>query len=444
MNRRRVVTLLVAMVLGSIIAGGGVTATSAQPPSPGPGPVGPQAPGEGRSRAATLDERFAAIAQRVSGFGGMFRDGDVLKVYLVDRGQGAAAERAIAETFGPRRIPARGVQVLQAQYPFLQLRAWQEQMGALFDLPGVILTDIDESTNRLEVGVDQPGTISAVEQELARLRIPRAAVNIVITEPVRYAATLREKVRPIVGGLQIAFGPGGASPPVGLCTLGFNAIRAGVEGFVGNSHCTMTPGDVLVPTSYYQPDATTVGTLIGTEVADPAYTQAQCPPGRRGGRVWTCRWSDSAFSQRAADVEGGNTGLGRIARPGGPNTSSLTIEGFFQIDSEGGSLRGDTVNKVGRTTGWTQGDVTRTCVHTVPFGTNIVLLCQDVVAAGRDFGDSGSPVFQITTPAADPTVQLRGILWGISGTRNGTPTFIYSPIGNVEKDLGELTTCASC
>ena len=59
---------------------------------------------------------------------------------------------------------------------------------------------------------------------------------------------------------------------------------------------------------------------------------------------------------------------------------------------------GQMANKVGRATGWTQGQVTRTCVNTGVSGSNIVLLCQDFVENNLQIvagGDSGSPVFRI-------------------------------------------------
>jgi hypothetical protein len=61
------------------------------------------------------------------------------------------------------------------------------------------------------------------------LGIPEAAVVI------RFAATLRDQVRPIVGGLQI-------NSPGFLCTLGFNAVRAAQNTFITNSHCTNKQG----------------------------------------------------------------------------------------------------------------------------------------------------------------------------------------------------------
>jgi len=73
-------------------------------------------------------------------------------------------------------------------------------------------------------------------------------------------------------------------------------------------------------------------------------------------------------------------------------------------------------------------------VNTGVSGTNIVQLCQTFVDAGVGGGDSGSDVFMITSGTS---VRLLGVLWG--GNSSGT-MFVYSPIGQVEQELGTLTT----
>lgn len=382
-----------------------------------------------RGPTRTLDDRFADIAARVPAFGGMFLEGGALKVYMTNRAQAAAAETAIGQVFG-RDLLGREVQVIQGQYGFLQLKAWHDRMNVLFNLPGVILTDIDEATNRLDVGVENSGLFGAVEQELARIGVPRAAVNIATTEPVVRAVSLTDRIRPIVAGIQIAF----TVESQGfffVCTLTFNGVRAGVAGFVVASHCTSDQGGVE-GTQHFQPRPGAAD-LIGTEIADPVYTTSNCPPEIHGQ---VCRFSDSAFSQLAAGV---TQDIGFIARPDSVNTGSLTIAGTFRITDEGASLVGDTVNKVGRTTGWTQGLVTDTCVNTGVLGTRIVQLCQDFVNAGVAGGDSGSPVFEITNPVRND-VELRGILWGGSGST----TYVYSPIANIQQanELGPIANCA--
>jgi hypothetical protein len=132
--------------------------------------------------------------------------------------------------------------------------------------------------------------------------------------------------------------------------------------------------------------------------------------------------------------------LGKIARTTGANNGSLEIAGQFTISGEasGNASIGATLNKVGRTTGWTAGNVTASCVDVNVSGSDITQLCQDIVAAGVGGGDSGSPVFQIKNLATGE-VTLYGILWG--GYSDGS-AFVYSPIKNVQMagELGSLTT----
>jgi hypothetical protein len=187
-------------------------------------------------------------------------------------------------------------------------------------------------------------------------------------------------VRPVVAGLQIRFSQY-------LCSLGFNASLGSTAGYVTAAHCSTNQGAVD-GTLYYQPLNQVPDEFIGTEVADPPFFRSVsgCPRGRR------CRYSDSNFS--AADSAVDFT-LGAIARTTGPNNGSLEIAGEFSISGEGAAMVGQTANKVGRTTGWTQGQVTRTCVNTGVSGSNIVLFCQDFVENNLQIvggGDSGSPV----------------------------------------------------
>jgi hypothetical protein len=72
---------------------------------------------------------------------------------------------------------------------------------------------------------------------------------------------------------------------------------------------------------------------------------------------------------------------------------------------------------------------------------NIALLCQTIVENnGRvivDGGDSGSPVFQITS---EDNVKLAGILWGGSSSGN---LFVFSPLKNIQDELGGVTATLS-
>jgi hypothetical protein len=301
------------------------------------------------------------------------------------------------------------------------LEVLNQRLLPLFELAGVVFTDADERSGRLVVGVLDRGAEGLVRAQLARLGVPSESVDLVETDSIHRVLTLRDKVRPVVAGLQIRFSQF-------LCSLGFNAVLGSTAGYVTAAHCSTHQGTVD-GTDYYQPLHQVPDEFIGTEVADPAFFRGNgCPRGRK------CRYSDSNFSAGDSAV---SFTLGAIARTTGPNNGSLEIAGEFSIVGQGTAIIGQTANKVGRTTGWTRGEVTRTCVNTGVSGSNIVLLCQDFVENDVQIvagGDSGSPVFRINSSRR---VTLLGNLWG--GNSSGT-LFVYSPIANIERELGPLTT----
>jgi len=360
-----------------------------------------------------------------------------MHVYLFDARLARAAQGAIETFFGRERLPLDNIQVLPGQYSFLQLKDWHERlMPRVLGLPGVILTDIDEAANRLRIGVEAQEQQGVVEVQLANLGIPRDAVFIEETKPIELMShTLRSRIRPLEGGLQVNFSNF-------VCTLGFIAIRAGVQGLVTNSHCTNIQGGVE-GTVYHQPSVSGTTNRIGKETVDPVYfTGGACPAGRR------CRYSDSAFA-RVPHPSGPTVAVSRgfIARPTSVNTSAVTINHstphFRVVAKISRPVVGETLNKVGRTTGWTRGSVPATCVNINVSGIDITQLCQDLVTAGVGPGDSGSPVFRVTNSPAAGDVRLYGILWG--GNSTGTQ-FVFSAIGssNIQRstELGSLTTCA--
>jgi hypothetical protein len=310
--------------------------------------------------------------------------------------------------------------VRQARFDWASLERWQSQAGsAALAMPGTVWVDADEARNRVTIAVERGTSAAQVRSTVAALGVPASALMLEEVEPVKPAATLRSRVRPVVGGLQINF-------PGFLCTHGFNAVRSGQRSFITNSHCTDVQGGTE-GTPYWQPTQTMAPVLLATEVADPRYTRNGngCPNGRR------CRRSDAA---RAAYASGTNSTLGSIARTTGANNGSLTISGRFTISAEGGPVVGQAVSKVGRTTGWTRGSVTNTCVTVNVSGSNITQICQTLVSARVGAGDSGSPVFR--QQGTGSSVTLLGILWGGSGTS----IYVFSPIANIEAELGALRT----
>ncbi|MCL4368898.1 MAG: hypothetical protein M1337_07005 [Actinobacteria bacterium] len=133
-----------------------------------------------------LNDLLIEVARRVPAFGGMFIDEEGrLAVYLLDVTQGAAAEEAIAAIFGRERIPRGGTRVLQGRYSFLQLEEWYGRLQAVFEVPGVSFTDIDEANNRLAIGLEEIEKRDMVERKVGELGIPLEAVQIEETGPIR-------------------------------------------------------------------------------------------------------------------------------------------------------------------------------------------------------------------------------------------------------------------
>jgi hypothetical protein len=307
-----------------------------------------------------------------------------------------------------------------------QVAQWFEQASPeVLALPSTVLAYHDEASNRIVVGVEHAAAGHGVATALVHLGIPSTAFTIQETAPIYQLATLRDRFRPMMAGIQIHFGNF-------LCSLGFNADDGTQRSFVTASHCTNTQGGVE-GTQYFQPTSTVDPTVVATEVEDPTYFKGGgCPRGR------LCRFSDSSRALYSAGVA---STRGSIAATSAPNNLSLTVTGSFTITSQDNTTTsfatGTTVNKVGRTTGWTQGNVTASCANVNVSGSRITQLCQTLVsnpngAVVVQGGDSGSGVFRIT---AGSSVQLVGILWG--GNSAGTQ-FVFSPLASVERELGAL------
>jgi len=115
----------------------------------------------------------------------------------------------------------RGAPVLRAQQGPPDLEALHQRLLPVFELAGVVFTDADETTGRLVVGVLDRHVEGLIRARAATLRVPSQMVDVVETEAIFQVATLRDFTRPVVAGLQIRFSGF-------LCSLGFNALRAGV------------------------------------------------------------------------------------------------------------------------------------------------------------------------------------------------------------------------
>jgi hypothetical protein len=326
--------------------------------------------------------------------------------------------------YGADRFEGGGVRVLEAKYGFLDLYEWRLKMrSVVFGVKGVVSLDIDETRNRIRIGLEEMQAQAAVEAELVKVGVPRDAVILEeATLPIPASHTLWHRVRPVVGGLQIQNSNGGT------CTLGFNALSSTINVFVTASHCTSVQGGIE-NTVFYQPTVS-ANNRIGLEWADPAHwTGWPCPAG------WRCRYSDSAYAKYDGAIL---YARGYIARTLG--IGSIWIDHDFPRYRITGEMTmptaGETLNKMGRTTGRTEGAVDYTCID-ISHTPGIMYLCQDHFTAYAAGGDSGSPVFKITDSPSYSDVTLYGMLNPTDPTGSW-----FSSVLTIQFDLGLLSTCA--
>ena len=138
------------------------------------------------TKMETHDDLLLRVERAAPGFGGMYVEKDGrLAVYLKDRAQLPVARAAIETVFGPGSIPAAGAHAVAGQYTMSELAAWTRRASQLLSLPGVVFVDLDEARNRVAVGVEDASRAQQVQKVLASLGIPRAAVVIETTEPIK-------------------------------------------------------------------------------------------------------------------------------------------------------------------------------------------------------------------------------------------------------------------
>lgn len=355
----------------------------------------------------SLDEEFLRMAEEFPGFGGLYHDENgTPHVFLTDMSQ------------LPRlKVFNEDIQAHPGEFDFRELSKWRQSLMGLMRRPGVVFLDVDETRNRVVLGVE-PGSPAAnaraMEREIEGLGVPSRAVEIVETDPIFPRQTVQSTIRPVPGGVEIGF--------LGqfACTYGVTLLdSAGRHHFLTNSHCSRTQcaADGTVYTQNF------FGPRIGQEVFDPAcFVGGPCPGGRR------CRYSDVLVARCDSNALCQRFHIAVTVAP-----LNLNIGFWFIVNGKTPFPSvGQVVMKTGRTTGTTHGTVAQTCANVNVAGTNITMLCQDIVTNPgmviMQGGDSGSPVFR------DPDWYM-GEAWG---SNNFGDVFVFSAVANIEFEIGPI------
>jgi hypothetical protein len=375
----------------------------------------------------STDREFLLLQKQLPTFGGMFYGpSGELVIYLTDLRAQTAARGVVSSHFvsNRRETPAKAVRFVLGRYTFQQLKTWQDRAMPLLANADVIYTDVDETANRVRIGVDKGARLPALERKLRDLAIPRNAATFAIVERPTRTYSLNDLVRPTLGGLKVI-----TLHTSKQCSLGFNARNgSGVLSFVTASHCTDTQGGTE-GTRIYQPGVSKIGSELGTEITDPAYsTGGSCPAGQR------CRFSDAALFRLQGIGASSSFEVARTTVEGSTSPGSIVVGMRLPVVGEiGAPLAGSLARKTGFSSGSTAGTVSSTCITTTA-GVGFTLFCQYAANAAALPGDSGAPVYT-WSGVSGTGATLAGILWGRTSTQ-----FFFSSMNDIESELGPLTT----
>ena len=393
-------------------------------------------------------------------FGGVFIDEDGrYNVLLTDMTDKAKVKASMNFSDMGKMRPEgtdREVIVRQVEYRFRELALWRE-LATAFLLAGnkfyyVLSSQVHEAVNRVAIGIDANYWSEQNLKDVTRfmtttLEIPK---NSIIFEKEYNEAEEEENMfeelngdtferqRPILGGLRIRYASSN-------CSMGFLGVYNGEEVFVTNGHCTKNAHG-RSSTMYYQGERDNPNDVVGTEIADGPQTLEMCVT--PNSDCWPCRWSDSAIVAIREGVEHARGYIVQTDR----ESEEWMVEGSRQIDGnrpvftivdlQDDILTGMTLHKVGGNSGWTSGDVIRTCVDSRRTRHELILQCQFRARyASSGGGTSGSPVFKRADgdyEGIDDPVTLVGIHWASSNRDRTNGYTVFSPIDGVLKDFDEL------
>lgn len=416
---------------------------------------------DAREAAPTSQEELGesplmlGLARQVPGFGGLYYEpgGERLVIAMTEANRAgfpAARQAVLASLAADLTLPSiAGVPPVDfvervVEYSFIELARHRARLRPrLFAIPGVASLQVDEEFNRIKIGLLNPSARNAVLDLASELAVPAAMLSFSEASPIEEvhmssdeshvtpasARTLNGRITLPDGRLRggYRFWAKGNGP----CTLGFTAIRAQrppTKVLVSASHCSQRPfrtdlGD------WGQPDTLRI---VGIEILDPE------PRDCWSWRPWFrkgCRDADAALIRANTNPGIALAEIARTTSRADCSTNCIlninTADPTISIQSvRRSNVANETLDKIGRKTGWTFGAVEETCVDLYYDG--VYRDCSDCVDFKVRGGDSGGPVFRYDD---DGTAQLRGVVWG----RNRDDDWgLISNFGQVEKDLGRL------
>ncbi len=363
----------------------------------------------------TFDDEMESINSRAPGFAGVLLDstGRLVVLYAIGTDPDLSAN-AVSDWFASlgETQPAPGVR-RAVKHSFMELRSVVRMLHP-HSLKGVNAVDVNELENRVVLGVNTASDSEGIITQMVQAGIGNDLVAVRVTRHVHPASTLWDYLRPILGGVYILISDTTRPPNGGACSSGFVA-RIGnwpSRYVLTASHCTPTSFGYDPSAVLFQPDWSVPNWRVGVEVMDPPpyYDAPMCNPNTY------CRQSDVALYES----EDASTSFA-VARttwvsltPGTKGSLDVTSPAFnvTGVVPYSNLIVGQGLQHVGRTTGWSAGQVIETCqdFESTP-GSNIWIRCNFTLLATVGDADSGSPVFQWYGGSSGYAANAAGIVW---------------------------------
>jgi hypothetical protein len=120
-------------------------------PTATPGDVAP----EPAFSAQPGHQSMADLARAVPGFGGLYVEADGTPTVWMRNSNARVAAPAIQAFLRRQGFDVSNVRTRSADFEWQELESWFDAASnALFEVPGVVFVDLDESRNRVTIGVE--------------------------------------------------------------------------------------------------------------------------------------------------------------------------------------------------------------------------------------------------------------------------------------------------
>lgn len=183
---RRLAFTLAVTTLAACGSGSATSSVEALRPTTISSSGGGQAAPDDASLITDDDALMCRLEQRFDGFAGVVQKGGGMVEFLFSKDIAPNALEELKQQLASRGFAISGrSSIRRVRYDFCTLRRWYRPLSnEVFEIDGVVLTDIDEMRNRIVVGVvDRKSSEDEIARIAARFGIPKEAISVEQMEP---------------------------------------------------------------------------------------------------------------------------------------------------------------------------------------------------------------------------------------------------------------------